>query len=65
MFANLARVTIPDPLLSQHLPRQYQAVREGRLAPQPQALALDRVRDALRPYAAACGGTVGAPDAGS
>ena len=55
LFVNLARVSIPEPLLSQHLPRQYQAVREGRLAAQPKALALDRVRDALRPYAAACG----------
>jgi D-tagatose-1,6-bisphosphate aldolase subunit GatZ/KbaZ len=55
LLGNLTSVGIPENLLSQHLPDQYRGVREGRLALDPKALALDRVRDALRPYAAACG----------
>ncbi|HKX40694.1 MAG TPA: D-tagatose-bisphosphate aldolase, class II, non-catalytic subunit [Burkholderiaceae bacterium] len=54
LIENLASVDIPENVLSQYLPQQYLAVREGRLSLEPKALALDRVRDALRPYAAAC-----------
>ncbi|MGY0197424.1 D-tagatose-bisphosphate aldolase, class II, non-catalytic subunit [Leptothrix sp. BB-4] len=54
LFDNLAAVGIPENVLSQYLPEQYRAVRAGRLSPDPKALTLDRVRDALRPYAAAC-----------
>jgi D-tagatose-1,6-bisphosphate aldolase subunit GatZ/KbaZ len=55
LLANLERVAIPLPLLSQHLPRQYQRVRACELAPGPRALAIDRVRDVLRDYDRACG----------
>ncbi|MBN9544914.1 MAG: class II D-tagatose-bisphosphate aldolase, non-catalytic subunit [Alphaproteobacteria bacterium] len=54
LIANLAAAPAPDILLSRYLPAQYRGVREGRLARDPQALILDRIRDALRPYAAAC-----------
>ena len=54
LFDNLASISIPENVLSQYLPQQYLAVREGRLSLDPKALALDRVRDAIRPYAAAC-----------
>jgi D-tagatose-1,6-bisphosphate aldolase subunit GatZ/KbaZ len=54
LIDNLGAIGIPENVLSQHLPEQYQAVRAGRLAADPMALTLDRVRDALRPYAAAC-----------
>ena len=54
LLANLASVTIPLPLLSQHLPVQYARVRDGLLAPDPQSLVLDRVKDVLRTYARAC-----------
>ncbi len=54
LIDNLSGIRIPENVLSQYLPQQYLAVREGRLAPEPKALTLDRVRDALRPYAAAC-----------
>lgn len=59
MFANLENDPIPLPLLSAHLPVQYERVRAGTLVPQPRRLAVDRVRDVLRDYAAACG--AGAP----
>ena len=58
LLDNLSACTLPENMLSQFLPAQYQAVRAGRLAPSPHALVLDRVREAIRPYAAACGGVV-------
>lgn len=54
LFDNLRRVGIPEPLLSQHLPLQYRALREGVLAADPEALAIDAVRTVLRTYSAAC-----------
>ncbi|MDX1889516.1 D-tagatose-bisphosphate aldolase, class II, non-catalytic subunit [Mycolicibacterium sp. 050158] len=57
LLANLERVGIPMPLISQFLPAQYDRIRAGSLEPVPQALVIDRVRDALRPYARACNPT--------
>lgn len=54
LIANLSATPAPDILLSRYLPFQYRRVREGQLARDPVALILDRIRDALRPYAAAC-----------
>ncbi|MEV0718890.1 D-tagatose-bisphosphate aldolase, class II, non-catalytic subunit [Asanoa sp. NPDC050611] len=50
LLANLTDRTIPLPLLSQHLPDQYQRVRDGSLGDHPVELVLDRVRDVLRGY---------------
>jgi D-tagatose-1,6-bisphosphate aldolase subunit GatZ/KbaZ len=41
-------------LLSQYLPAQYAAIRDGRLRNEPRALALDGVAQVLRHYDAAC-----------
>ncbi|KMO83383.1 D-tagatose-bisphosphate aldolase, class II, non-catalytic subunit [Mycolicibacterium chubuense] len=54
LLANLDRVGIPLPLISQFLPLQYDRLRAGLLEQSAQALVIDRVRDALRPYADAC-----------
>lgn len=54
LVANLSAAKLPEILLSRYLPSQYQRVRAGQLAPDPEALILDKIRDALRPYAAAC-----------
>jgi D-tagatose-1,6-bisphosphate aldolase subunit GatZ/KbaZ len=54
LVSNLTATPPPDILLSRYLPSQYQRVRAGALARDPEALILDKVRDALRPYAAAC-----------
>jgi D-tagatose-1,6-bisphosphate aldolase subunit GatZ/KbaZ len=54
LLGNLARTGIPETLLSQHLPEQYARVRAGALPADPRELVVDKVRDALRPYAAAC-----------
>lgn len=54
LLANLDASGIPLPLISQFLPVQYERIRADHLEPTAQALVLDRVRDALRPYARAC-----------
>jgi D-tagatose-1,6-bisphosphate aldolase subunit GatZ/KbaZ len=54
LISNLRATPPPEILLSRYLPSQYQRVRARRLAPDPEALILDKIRDALRPYAAAC-----------
>ena len=45
---------VPLTLLSQYLPRQFAAVREGRLKNDPREFVLDGVADVLRQYAEAC-----------
>jgi D-tagatose-1,6-bisphosphate aldolase subunit GatZ/KbaZ len=55
LFENLRTSGIPEPLLSQYLPRQYAAVREAGLTADPEPLAIEAVRAVLRDYAAACG----------
>jgi D-tagatose-1,6-bisphosphate aldolase subunit GatZ/KbaZ len=55
LYDNLSAVAIPLPLISQYLPDQYARVRAGALAPAPRDLVVDKIRDTLRPYAAACG----------
>jgi D-tagatose-1,6-bisphosphate aldolase subunit GatZ/KbaZ len=54
LLDNLERRGVPEPLLSAFLPAQYARVRRGELEPSPRELAVDRVRDVLRTYAAAC-----------
>ncbi|OBF38057.1 D-tagatose-bisphosphate aldolase, class II, non-catalytic subunit [Mycobacterium sp. ACS1612] len=56
LLTNLDRTGIPLPLISQFLPGQYERIRAGELKPVAQALVIDRIRDALRPYAQATGG---------
>src|SRR3954470_1173314 len=43
LFDNLVAHGIPEPLLSQYLPRQFAQVREGALAPDPEFLAIEAV----------------------
>ncbi len=54
LLANLKSREIPLTLLSQYLPVQYAAVREGALANDPRELLLDAVGQVLRNYARAC-----------
>ena len=54
LFSNLAVRGIPQTLLSQYLPRQYERVRQGRLDRVPDALVFDHVRDTLEDYTVAC-----------
>jgi len=54
LLANLSTRTIPLSLLSQYLPVQYTAVREGALVNEPRELLLDGIDRVLRDYASAC-----------
>ena len=54
LLANLTDTTIPLPLLSQYLPRQYAAVRAGDLANHPRELVIHNVMQITGRYAAAC-----------
>ncbi|MCL2594163.1 MAG: D-tagatose-bisphosphate aldolase, class II, non-catalytic subunit [Promicromonosporaceae bacterium] len=57
LLDNLTAVDIPMPLISQYLPLQYDRIMRGELTADPRALAMDRVKDALRPYSFACNPT--------
>lgn len=54
LIANLSARRIPLTLLSQYMPRQYAAIRAGKLANDARALLLDGVAQVLRDYAGAC-----------
>jgi D-tagatose-1,6-bisphosphate aldolase subunit GatZ/KbaZ len=55
---NLQRREIPETLLSQHCPRQYDEVRAGRLRNDPKELVIASVRTVLGVYSRACRGNV-------
>ncbi|MDB6083473.1 MAG: D-tagatose-bisphosphate aldolase, class non-catalytic subunit [Gammaproteobacteria bacterium] len=50
LFERLALTGIPLTLISQYLPAQYAAIREGRLTSNPRELVLDAVEQVLRHY---------------
>jgi len=54
LLDNLARIPIPENLVSQYMPNQYAKYRDGTLQLQARDLLLDKIRDAVQPYAAAC-----------
>jgi D-tagatose-1,6-bisphosphate aldolase subunit GatZ/KbaZ len=54
LFYNLSVREIPQPLLSQYLPRQYERARRGVLDSVPKALVFDHIRNTLEDYAIAC-----------
>jgi len=54
LVKNLSRVAIPESMLSRYLPGQYLRLRMGEISGGPAALIVDKVRDVLRVYAAAC-----------
>jgi D-tagatose-1,6-bisphosphate aldolase subunit GatZ/KbaZ len=55
LLNNLSRHPIPLTLLSQYLPAQYGAVRQGRITDTPLEIIHDKVREVLGIYANACG----------
>ena len=54
LLANLNAHPLSETLLSAYLPEQYHRYRQGLITLDPMALVLDRIRGAIRPYAAAC-----------
>ena len=56
LLQNLEKASIPESLVSGILPDQYRSFRSGHLQLSPHELVVDQIRQALRPYAAACYG---------
>ncbi|MBS1813920.1 MAG: D-tagatose-bisphosphate aldolase, class II, non-catalytic subunit [Acidobacteria bacterium] len=54
LMDNLSQRTIPETMLSAYLPDAYRAVRAGSIPNEPLWIVLNAVREAIRPYAAAC-----------
>ena len=57
LISNLSSVTIPESMLSRYLPTQYLRLRKKEIAGDPASLVVDKIRDVLRNYAAACSQT--------
>ena len=57
LFANLSKTGIPSPILSQFLPAQATAIRDGALLPEPRDLVMHRIMQVMSVYSAACRGT--------
>ncbi len=55
LMGNLTGRSIPPTLLSQFLPRQYEAVRAGLLSAGPVDVVRDKILEVVDVYAAACG----------
>lgn len=56
LFDNLSSLPIPLSLVSQFLPLEYDAMRNGQLQPSPEMLVRNHIRHVLRIYARACAG---------
>ena len=54
LISNLRDKAIPETMLSSFLPEEYRAVRAGTLHPDAHSVIIHRIREVLRPYAAAC-----------
>lgn len=55
LFANLTASPVPETLLSQYMPGQYQAFRAGGLSANPRDLVRHKIMEVTRQYAYACG----------
>jgi D-tagatose-1,6-bisphosphate aldolase subunit GatZ/KbaZ len=56
LMENLQQTAMPETLLSQHCPRQYDEIRAGKLKNDPKALVIANIRTVLGPYSRACRG---------
>ena len=54
LVANLSSVELPESMLSGYMPNQYWNLRAKKIAGDPESLIIDRIRDVLRDYSAAC-----------
>ena len=50
MMKNLRETHVPVSLISQYMPMQYTAVREGRISADPEALLIDRICNCIDEY---------------
>jgi D-tagatose-1,6-bisphosphate aldolase subunit GatZ/KbaZ len=54
LIENLSKIEIPETMLSQYLPEQYQAYREGKIDRTPFNLVMHHIESTLLPYAESC-----------
>ena len=54
LMGNLKRTGMPETLLSQYCPRQYDEIRAGKLQSDPKAIVIANVRAVLANYSRAC-----------
>jgi len=54
LVANLTQSPAPLTLLSQYMPQEYDAVRDGRIGNRPSELIYERIQKVARTYEAAC-----------
>ena len=54
LFGNLEKKSIPETLISAYLPEQYRRLRAELPSLSPEDFVLDRIQQALEPYADAC-----------
>lgn len=59
LLRNLEKQPIPETLISAYLPEQYRRLRVELPSLSPEDLVLDRIRQALEPYAVACAAVSG------
>jgi D-tagatose-1,6-bisphosphate aldolase subunit GatZ/KbaZ len=59
LISNISTVAIPESMCSRYLPAQYARLRKKEIKGDPVSLIVDRIRDVLRVYAAACNQGVG------
>jgi len=57
LIHNLLQVNIPETILSQYCPRQYDEIRAGKLRSNPKAIVISNVRAVLAMYSRACLGS--------
>jgi len=56
LMQNLQQTSIPETLLSQYCPRQYDEIRAGRLTNDPKSIVIANIRAVLSTYSKACRG---------
>jgi len=56
LLSNLSKVQIPNTLISQYMPLQYNRIRQKKLSTEPEALLIDRIGDYIDDYLYACFG---------
>ncbi len=54
LIDNLADATPPETLLSQYLPAQYRAIRQGVISNSPKEILIHKIQEVLEDYSSAC-----------
>lgn len=58
LMKNLSEIEIPNTLISQYLPVQYNLIMENKIEKNPESLIISKVSEILNIYNSACGGRI-------